>query len=132
MRTHQVSLVCVPFSSSCKDAPVESFGLTNGETFLLKLVRAKLTPDPQVELGVVTTSDTLLECDLVIGSNLGETDTLVTAGDCSVTEGLVAADICSMDGLSICLSHWLMMNLFQADLQVTAAFLHLKTVQCLQ
>ena len=36
----------------------------------------------------------------VIDSALGEeTDTLVTAGDCSVTEGLVSADIYSRDGL---------------------------------
>ena len=48
----------------------------------------------------MTTSDTLLECCVVIDSALGEeTDTLVTAGDCSVTEGLVSADIYSRDGL---------------------------------
>ena len=41
----------------------------------------------------MTTPDTLLECDVVIDSVLGEEiDTLVTAGDCSVIEGLVAAD----------------------------------------
>ena len=81
------SLVCVPFtkfSSSCKDAPAESFGLTNGETFLLELVRAELTPDPQVELGVVTTSDIMLECDVVTDIALGEEiNTLVMAEDCS-------------------------------------------------
>ena len=98
------SFVCIPFtkfSSSGKDAPSEIYGLTNGETFLLELVQAELTPDPQAELRVVTTPDTLLECDVVIDSALGEQiDTLVTAGDCSIIEGLVAADICSRDGLS--------------------------------
>ena len=44
-------------------------------------------------------------------------------------EGLVAADIGSRDGLSMLFAS---LNLFQADLQVTAAFLHIKTVQCLQ
>ena len=47
----------------------------------------------------MTTLDTLLEHGI---SALGEEiDTLVMAGDCSVIEGLVAADICSKDGLSM-------------------------------
>ena len=50
---------------------------------------SKLTPDPQVELGVLTTPDTLLECDVpVIDSVLGaEIDYL---GDCSVIEELAS------------------------------------------
>ena len=92
------SFVCIPFtkfSFSGKDAPAESFGLTNEETFLLELVRE-----------VVTTPDTSLQCDVVIDSALQEEiDTLVTAGDSSVIKGIVAGDSCSRDGLPICLNH---------------------------
>ena len=85
------SFVCVPFtkfSFSGKDALAESFGLTNGET---ELGRAGLTPDSQVDLGVVTTPDTLLEhvvsCVVALGE---EIDTSVTADECSVIEELLA------------------------------------------
>ena len=87
------SFVCVPFtkfSFSGKDAPAESFGLTNGET---ELGRAGLTPDSQVDLGVVTTPDTSLECDVSCVVALGEEiDTSVTADECSVIEELLAVD----------------------------------------
>ena len=96
------SFVCVPFtklSFSGKDALAESFGLTNGET---ELGRVGLTPDSRVDLGVVTTPDTLLERDVVsCGVAMGEEiDTLVTADECSVIEELLAVDTSSRDGLS--------------------------------
>ena len=96
------SFVCVPFtklSFSGKDALAESFGLTNGET---ELGRVGLTPDSRVDLGVVTTPDTLLERDVVsCGVAMGEEiDTSVTADECSVIEELLAVDTSSRDGLS--------------------------------
>ena len=126
--------VCVPFtkfSFSGKDALAKSFGLTNGE---MELGRAGLTPDSQVDLGVVTTPDTSLERDVVscVVALGEEIDTLVTADECSVIEELLAVDTSSRMACLCSLSHWLMMNLFQAYLQATVGFLHMKTFQCLQ
>ena len=87
------------FSFSGKDARAESFGLTNGE---MELGRAGLTPDSQVDLGVVTTPDTSLECDVSCVVAMGEEiDTSVTADECSVIEELLAVDTSSRDGLSM-------------------------------
>ena len=97
------SFLCVPFtkfSFSGKDALAESFGLTNGE---MELGRAGLTPDSQVDLGVVTTPDTLLERDVVscVVALGEEIDTSVTADECSVIEELLAVHTSSRDGLSM-------------------------------
>ena len=97
------SFVCVPFTKftfSGKNALAESFGLTNGET---ELGRAGLTPDSQVDLGVVTTPDTSLECDVVscVVALGEEIDTSVAADECSVIEELLAVDTSSRDGLSM-------------------------------
>ena len=65
--------------------------------------RAGLTPDSQVDLRVVTTSDTLLERDVVscVVALGEEIDTSVTADECSVIEELLAVDTSSRDGLSM-------------------------------
>ena len=67
----------------------------------MELGRAGLTPDSQVDLGVVTTPDTLLERDVVscVVALGEEIDTSVTADKCSVIEGLLADDTSSRDGL---------------------------------
>ena len=66
------SILFTKFSSSGKDAPAKIFWFDKLRNFPTGIGTNRIiTPDAEMELGVVTTSDTL-ECDVVIDSALGK------------------------------------------------------------